>query len=447
MNPKGIPVFIINLKERTDRLFHIRNEFCNRPEFNLTIVSAYKHQIGAVGLWNTICHILKDLVNDDNEFIILCQDDHQFTNEYSNDLLSCCIIEAQKKGADVLAGGVSGFTNIIHTSSNLCWVEKFSGLQFTIIFRKFFQTILQADSVSYNAADYKMCELTDKKFFIYPFISVQRDFGYSDVTPMNNVNGHVEELFKKSHEKVQIIRRVTSYYEKKTRNINLIPFPSSVWEDITIPVYVINLPERKDRKTNIEKQFIGRKEFEVTLIDAYRHPIGAVGLWISICKIIELAIRNEDDVIVICEDDHEFTTHYNRKLFIGNLLQAYQLGCKLLCGGIGGFNLTLPITEGMFWIDSFWCTQFIVIYRNFYEQILRQPFSESDTADGKFSEMTSRKMVIHPFISVQHDFGYSDVTKWHDAVKGKVKSRFMDADERLRKYREIYSIYAEKKRR
>ena len=71
-----------------------------------------------------------------------------------------------------------------------------------------------------------------------------------------------------------------------------------------IPDYIINLKERIDRRLHIEAQFRDKSEFVLTLIDAVKHPIGAVGLWKSMVKAVEAAIRNDDDIMIICEDDH-----------------------------------------------------------------------------------------------------------------------------------------------
>ena len=82
--------------------------------------------------------------------------------------------------------------------------------------------------------------------------------------------------------------------------------------DFYIPTYVINMKERLDRKKHIIGEFKGRDEFDVTYMDACTHKIGAVGLWNSIVRIIRLALENEDDVVVICEDDHYFTEDYSK---------------------------------------------------------------------------------------------------------------------------------------
>ena len=73
-----------------------------------------------------------------------------------------------------------------------------------------------------------------------------------------------------------------------------------VYQNIIIPAYVINLPERKDRLAHIQQQFLGKSEFDVTIMEACKHSIGAVGLWKSILKVIKIGVANEDDVIIFC---------------------------------------------------------------------------------------------------------------------------------------------------
>ncbi len=76
-----------------------------------------------------------------------------------------------------------------------------------------------------------------------------------------------------------------------------------------IPTYIINLPTRTDRRKHILNEFKGRPEFELTMIDACTHEVGAVGLWNSILKIIDISTERNEDMVIICEDDHQFTEH------------------------------------------------------------------------------------------------------------------------------------------
>jgi len=214
-----------------------------------------------------------------------------------------------------------------------------------------------------------------------------------------------------------------------------------MFEDIAIPTYVINLKERSDRLQHALNQFEGRLEFEVHIIEACSHEIGNVGLWKSIIKIIKHVINGDDDVIIVCEDDHLFTEHYDKIIFIQNLIDASKQGVELLSGGIGGFGNAVPVTQNRYWIDWLWCTQFIVLYRPIFRKILEYNFTDTDTVDGALSELTSHKMVLYPFISEQLDFGYSDVTRSNNEVGGTITKHFQDADRKMKIFHEAYLRY------
>jgi len=132
--------------------------------------------------------------------------------------------------------------------------------------------------------------------------------------------------------------------------------------DFYLPVYVINLKNRVERCNHIEEQFHEKPEFELTWIDAVEHSIGAVGLWQS--------------------DDHTFTPAYTKEYFLVNIIQANEQGSELLSGGIGGFGSAVPVSANRYWVDWFWSTQFIVVFKTLFQKILDYDFKDTDTADG-----------------------------------------------------------------
>ncbi|MGN6299171.1 MAG: hypothetical protein ACTHM7_20425 [Ginsengibacter sp.] len=438
MNKISIPVFAINLKSRTGRKQHILQQFCQKEEFDLHIVEACQHPNGAIGLWKSITHILQDLVTDESEYIIICEDDHEFTNDYDKKYLLKCINYANENDADVLLGGVSWFTAMIALSENLFWVEKFTGTQFTIIFRKFFKSILAADFRNNDSADFKMCSLTENKFFMYPFISIQKDFGYSDATSKNNVAGRVSELFENSVKAIPILNEVKKYYQNTNKYIQ--PVRQS-YDNIIIPTYLINLPEENRRHIHINTQFTGRREFDITFVEAVEHTIGEVALWLSIRKVIETAIENDYDVIIICQHDHEFTEHYSRNFLIQNIIESNEQRADYLSGGVGDFRVAIPVSKHKYWVNPCLTSQFIIVYKRFFRRILDEPFDHNVVADRLLSEMTSNKMVLFPFISTQKHFDYSDVPDSHNNVKRLVKSLFSESSRRLETIQKAYLKY------
>ena len=152
-------------------------------------------------------------------------------------------------------------------------------------------------------------------------------------------------------------------------------------DEFFLPVYVINLKERIERRYHIEQQFANKTEFEVNYIDAIKRPIGAVGLWESLKKCVNIAIEKEEDIIVICEDDHFFTEHYSKEYLIANVIGAAKQGAELLSGGVSNFRNAVPVSSNRYWIDRFFATQFIVLYKPIFKKILEYEFKDTDAED------------------------------------------------------------------
>lgn len=205
----------------------------------------------------------------------------------------------------------------------------------------------------------------------------------------------------------------------------------------SIPTYIVNLKSRKDRLKHIKQQFNNKPEFDFHIIKVCQHEKGNIGLWQSFQKVIKIAEENDDDVIIFVEDDHIFTEHYQWNFLFSNIIEGNRQGLDILLGGItGGFKNVVPITKNRLWIDHFWGTQFTIIYKRFYNKILEANFEEKDTLDDFLSNLTSNKMVLYPFISIQKEFGYSDVTKSNN-IEGNITAYF-------EKSSKILDIYASK---
>lgn len=427
-----ISVYAINLPHRHDRYKHILEQFKDKPEFSLNVVPAIVHEIGAYGLWQTVQQIVrKEVDNTDNDFFILCEDDHEFTKSYSYEILVDCIRKAHNLGADILSGGFSWFNNAVQVGENLFWVDKFNGLQFTIIFKKLYSSILTVNFNKSIITDLFLSNLSENKFVVFPYISIQKEFGYSDVTSNNNKIGYVSDIFKMSFDRFSILDKVSNFYKSNNPPKLVNEYNLNSFNEIKVPTYVINMKGRNDRLEHTLEQFRDKPEFNVNIIEACIHPIGRVGLWKSIVKIINIALKDNDDIVIICEDDHTFTKDYERDLFFKNIIDAASQHVEILIGGIGGFGSAVPITLNRYWVDWFWCTQFVVYYRPVFQKILNYKFTDKDTSDGVLSEITSHKNVIYPFISTQVDFGYSDVTLNNDKVRGKITDHFCQANEKM----------------
>ena len=205
--------YVINLPERVDRKMHILSQFSDKTEFQICWVPAIRHSRGSLGLWKTMRQIIQRECSKKSDYFVFCEDDHTFTKNYSWHFLYTCIQQAISFEADLLLGGCSWFEHPIQISDNLFWLNKFNGLQFTIIFNKFYMKLLNMDLNENEPVDLAISELTKDKFVIFPYISIQTEFGYSDITFSNNKKGYVSNIFANSEERLFLLDKVRKYYK------------------------------------------------------------------------------------------------------------------------------------------------------------------------------------------------------------------------------------------
>ncbi len=413
-----IKCYAVNLSSRSDRCASIKKEFTYKDNLNLKIQPAISHHKGSISLWLSIKKIMEEVSNDD--LIILCEDDHIFTSNYSFDILEKCINDADRLDAEILSGGVSWFKTGIQISNNLFWVEKFSGLQFTVIYKRFYQKIVTAQFQEFDQADYRISELAQKKFVIHPFISVQKDFGYSDITKRNDEERIVEELFQETSERFDLLKKVKIHYSG-------IKITDTCLENSEAELISILLHFIVEDNNQFDLERLGNKGFTVSSIIIQGNRV--LEKWKGLCCCIESAITNEDDFAIITfEKSIDISDSYSKINFIKSIITSVTYGCELLLGNIEMFNHAVPITENLFWVDSFSSFSFIVVFAPVFEKIL----SESPSGDEcdiyeYLSYITSHKLALYPFIT--------------EVTGNTIKTGFQEKGGQLSVYQSVYQKY------
>lgn len=429
MIQKPIDVYIPNLPQRTDRRKSIEAQYSGRTEYSLHLLTPVPDVTPTHSLWKTFVSVVKLEREKRTNFFVFGEDDHVFTEDYSFDFLLTCIKEADQLQADTLSGGLGWVSTPMQVSERLFWLHRFNGMQFTVVFKRFYDRIIQvAEEANGYTLDWKLSEISDRNFCMYPEISRQQEFGYSDLSVSNARKGFLDIAFSEVSDHLTTLNKVWNHF-LQLRKACLREDIDTL--DVQIPAYVINLPSRTDRKASIVHEFKGRKEFDLQIFPAVQAPRGADGLWTSIRQIVEIAREQDDEVILICEDDHRFTHAYESTSFIRQVIEAGNQGCQILMGGIGNFGDALKVAPHRWWISSMWCTQFMVVYRSAFDRILQADFRKgTDVADEFLSRILPHKQVIYPFISEQQDFGYSDVTSSNN-INGMIVRHFEETKERF----------------
>lgn len=203
-----IPVYAFNLKSRTDRLKSIQKQFSDRKEFKVTYMEAVYNKIGAVGLWQSIRQAVKLAIKRGEDLIILCEDDHIFTETYNYDYLLSNIAGAYEQGAELLNGGIGGFGTAVPVSANRSCVDWFWSTQFVVLFEPIFNKILKYDFKDTDTADGVLSVLAQKAQVLYPPVSTQANFGYSDIAVHRDQAAFQNKIFTKANQRLYAIHKL-----------------------------------------------------------------------------------------------------------------------------------------------------------------------------------------------------------------------------------------------
>ncbi|TKC56557.1 glycosyl transferase [Pedobacter hiemivivus] len=184
-------------------------------------------------------------------------------------------------------------------------------------------------------------------------------------------------------------------------------FTTNPYDDILIPTYVLNL-KKTNKLDQILNPFKMNPEFDVKIITENSEGSKEACLWKGIVTATKTAITEESDMFIVCNKEHRFSNKYSKEYLFENIVKANDQGATLLFGYIDNFGHAVPLTESRFWISSFLSTQFIVVYKKIFMDILNYKFNKLDIVDEVFSSLTSHKMVLYPFISRKKNLVNSD---------------------------------------
>ncbi|NLR78249.1 hypothetical protein [Chitinophaga eiseniae] len=415
-----IPTRVINLKHRVDRKEHIESQFLNKQEFAMELIEASEHSIGAVGLWLSIKRVVACAKDEGLSYVLICEDDHEFTGNYSPEYLNCCIEECANRDGDILLGAVSWFDNAIPVSDSLFWIDKFTGAQFLIIYERFYEVILHAPFEVGDDADLKIAALTREKYLISAPVSKQAEFGYSDITPGNGEFGRVSKLFEASTDWMNILIKVVKDFQGDNDSGQDVDI-----SDVLIPVYAF--VSSVEEKARLVIEFENRSEFELfyQVSKSVTELQRRFEFWNWLRDIILLSKENQDDLIVICTEKHSFTPGYSRNQLLQQIIWAHRRGVDLMMLGCKHFFRAIPVGESLFWLSDGKSAPLFILYKSIFEKILKESFDQNVDPVDLLGELTSRKILVFPFTSIDE----TDFREFENA--GKNLKRLLDVATRF----------------
>lgn len=382
--------YVVNLAYRNDRWNHIKSEFRSKPEFELVRVEGVQKKNGALGLWLSIRGIIEASQERGDRFTLICEDDHKFTSDYSVEFFDKIVQQAEKLSADVLSGGISGYSNVLQATENLFLIEGFTGMQFTVIFNRFFKKLLDADFGLYDCADLKISQLSEKIFVSNPFISVQKNFTYSDVTSKNQLID-VENLFADcQHNLKHFVFLKDALENADTSSANSILEST---ENVFLQGFCLNDKILDAYLSQPKREIIARALPKKIELNSEENE------WFAIQAIVSEAIENDDDVIIIFRSQFSFNLQYSRNVFFTNVIEANEQSADCLLLAARWWKNAIPISRSYqrAWIENFVGCPALVLFRRSFTKIIDQPFTGTD-CDSLLSSLLHHKQLTMDFM-------------------------------------------------
>jgi len=385
---RKLNTYVINLPNRKDRLTHILDQFEGYDYFNLIITAAIRDSRGSIGLWKTVKEIFKTEANNDgNEYFLICEDDHLFTDDFDINIFINQIEIGINLQVDVLLGGVSSGRGIIKYNSELIWLDSFSGTQFMIIYKKFIPRFLESEPIDDHTIDSYISDISLRKMCFHPFISIQEDFGYSDATDKNN-DRKVSALFISCSDKINMLKKV----HKRLHGGQFLS--KSIQR---IGYYILsgnNLVVDRERYPEISSRTItDNLTVRYLNCDYKTEKLDIIGC-IQTCAKKALEDRLDCFLMVpapllVKELDLEY--------IITKIKAANKFNASILLFNCDLFNEAIGINDDLFWIDDFGASDLVVIYSSLYKSILQ--LDKKINNIKKLSDLTSNKFLSYPFLN------------------------------------------------
>lgn len=353
-----------------------------------------------------------------------------FTQFYNCEKFLCQVERAKINNYDILLGGISWFQDGFQLTEDLLWIDVFSGTQFMIIYSAFYEKILNFDFKPWDSVDYIISAISNRICCITPFISVQRDFGYSDVTHMNDGTNRIHKLFIKSSIQANIYRNISNYYN----SINDSSITHITTDDCYIRTYSL-LFYNDDNYKYLQRIFDNKDEFLIKLL--YRNELENEN---TIFDIISDAIKNGEDAIIICNTNHKFTCNYDKNRLFEAIIQASILGCDILSGGGIGFNFSIPLKKNLFWVDQVFLSSFTVVFKKYFDLLLLNCKDLTwNSFEISYLQRTNHKMIMYPFISIPTSSSGITVLN-NSSVNVEISEIFKISELKLKKYLSIKNM-------
>lgn len=148
-----------------------------------------------------------------------------------------------------------------------------------------------------------------------------------------------------------------------------------------------------NNRKNCRENFSGKKEFHISWIKS-AFPLPNISQK-NLNSILTRSIQDEDDVIIIYFDNHRFKTNYSKYSLFKYILMAQFYQADILFCNANKIDYMCKIQDELYWVNNIKESNFIVLYRKFFDKILDVDFLPSKSFSEFISTLSHDKLMTN----------------------------------------------------
>ena len=236
---------------------------------------------------------------------------------------------------------------------------------------------------------------------------------YSELITKHNKNFNIEDLkILYKHLIYYMLNNYNSndFSKKIKRGIKLFgtEYTNNILLDIKYPVkynvandeiktfadnYYINTFCFYNNRNKYQEYFSKKKEFRIHWIKS-TSPSPNINQK-NLNSILTRSIQEEDDVIIICFDNYRFKRNYSKYSLFKYILMAKFYQADILFGNGSEMDCMCKIQDELYWVNSIKKSNFIVLYRKFFNKILDINLLNSKSFPETISALSHDKLMTN----------------------------------------------------
>ena len=109
--------------------------------------------------------------------------------------------------------------------------------------------------------------------------------------------------------------------------------------------FILNLPQRLDRRKSIKTEFCDKVLFDTEFVCPVSHEVPRISHWLSLQQSVVKAKEQQLPCFLFCEDDHIFTQAFDESKLVELIDEVDAMEADLLLGGISWMESPLQIND------------------------------------------------------------------------------------------------------